>query len=508
MWKSQMEKWIEKLETGDLTGLRVVYSAFASDEAGLIKRAGAAVVGALEGLRRSQLLRLCERFRDFTSLEWTIDWAEVSLDSTKKELPEEAFRYVLILGSFHPNGYFREKCLNEMAEHDGMLFWMFFRVNDWVWHIRVRACELLEVYLRNVGAAELFDAIPAFERLQDCRRRTEHQMRKLWEQIEERMFSALEEVDISQIPNMEPAVRKSLYRVMIQAGCLTYLEMDAILDREKIPYLKRILLRGIFTQPDCTPVWAERYLTDSSAVVRRMAVEYRYEHLKTYWQGLEEMLLDSSRGVRRTASYIIERNSSLDIREYYLGHLGDDKPEYAIMGLGEFSRHGNVLELMKCLKRPEKKILKYTLLALGCQEDFSDEELLWHYLLDERNDISKAAYVSICKKNFYPGAERIYEAYMEAEKEHHKRYLLNLLLRESSWRRLPCLIRIYRRDMPENTGYKVLSGIRHRFMYVKISKSQCEDILLALKENGGELPEGMEEKILYDMKFVAPSLKI
>ena len=97
---------------------------------------------------------------------------------------------------------------------------------------------------------------------------------------------------------------------------------------------------------------------------------------------------------------------------------------------------------------------------------------------------------------------------MEAEKEHHKRYLLNLLLRESSWRRLPCLIRIYRRDMPENTGYKVLSGIRHRFMYVKISKSQCEDILLALKENGGELPEGMEEKILYDMKFVAPSLKI
>ena len=121
-----MEKWIEKLETGDLTGLRVVYSAFASDEAGLIKRAGAAVVGALEGLRRSQLLRLCERFRDFTSLEWTIDWAEVSLDSTKKELPEEAFRYVLILGSFHPNGYFREKCLNEMAEHDGMLFWMFF----------------------------------------------------------------------------------------------------------------------------------------------------------------------------------------------------------------------------------------------------------------------------------------------------------------------------------------------------------------------------------------------
>lgn len=498
----QIEDWIEKLNAGDITGLKTVYSAFAENDADMIRRAGEAVSGQLRGLRRSSLLKLCEQFRDFTSLEWTIDWAEVSLDMVKKELPEEAYRYVLILGSFHPNGYFREKCIYEMAEYDRMLFWLFFRVNDWVRDIRTAACGVLEVYLQSVCAEELFDSMPAFERLQDCRRRSEEQMDKLWKQIEARMSLAWKETDIIRIPLMEPAVRKALYEVLIRSGALTFQEMDVILQQEKQSCLKRILIKGIFAHPDCTVNRAECYLTDSSAVIRRRAVEFKYEHLKTCWPGLEKMLLDSSRGVREYAVYILERHCSFDIREYYLEHLGDDKPEYAILGLAEFSRKGNVTELMKCLERPEKKVLKCTLLGLGYQEDFTDEDFLWHYLLDNRNDISKAAYLSILKRNFYPGAVKLYDAYIKAGEEHQKRYLLNLLLRESSWNRLPYLVRMYHREMPEEESRKVLSGIRNRFMYGKIPQPLREEILLALEENGRELPDGMEKAILYDMKYV------
>ncbi len=498
----QIEDWIEKLNSGDITGLKAVYSAFAADDADLIRLAGEAVAGQLGGLQLSSLLKLCEQFRNFTSLEWTIDWAEVSLDMVKKELSEEAYRYILILGSFHPNGYFREKCMYEMAEYDRMLFWLFFRVNDWVRDVRIAACRVLEVYLQNVCAEELFYSMPGYERLQNCRRRSEEQMEKLRKQIEAKMSLAWKETDISRIPLMEPGVRKALYRVLIHSGTLTLQEMDDILQQEKQSGLRRILIEGIFVRPDCTVNWAEYYLRDSSAVIRRRAVEFKYEHLKTCWTGLEKMLLDSGRGVREYAVYILERHSSFDIREYYMEHLEDDKPEYAIMGLAEFSRNGNVPELMKCLERPERKVLKCVILALGYQEDFTEEDFLWQYLLDGRNEISKAAYLSILKRDIYPGAERIYDAYIKTEEGHQKRYLLKLLLRESSWKRLPYLVRIYHREMPEEERRKVLSGIRNRFMYGKMPQSLREDVLLALEENGRELPDGMEKAILHDMKYV------
>ncbi|MCM1063567.1 MAG: hypothetical protein NC420_03680 [Eubacterium sp.] len=498
----QIKDWIRKLESGDLTGLKAAYSAFSTEDAVLIRHAGEAVTVQLKGLTRQQLLKVCGQFRGFTSLEWTIDWAGVSLERIKKELPEESYRYVLLLGSFHPNGYFREKCLYEMAGYQGMLFWMFFRVNDWVRNVRDAACEILEEYLQNVSAEELVDSMPAFEHLRDCRRRTEIQMGRLCDRVEARMTSALKEIDANRILGKEPAVRKVLYSALMRGGIFTLQEADTILKREKISCLKRILVRGILGMPDCTLDRAEDYLTDSSAVVRRMAVEYKYERLKTCWPGLEKMLTDSSRGIREYAVYILERHGSMDIRAYYLRHLEDDRPEYAILGLGEHSSRGNVPALMKCLERPERKTVKCTILALGHQEDFTKEELFWRYLLDDRNDISKAAYLSIRRKDFYPGAERLYHACVNAQEEHQRRYLLNLLLRESSWSRLPWLVRLYRRDMPAEEDYRILSAIRSRFAYGRLSETLQADILLALEENGRELPEGMEAAIMFDMRFV------
>lgn len=500
--RKQVGEWAEKLTAGDLTALRVVYGAFSTDDAALIGLAGEAVEGVLRGMDRAQLLKLCGRFRDCTSMEWEVDWAEVSPESLKSVLREEAYRYVLILGSFHPNGYFREKCMQEMAGYRGMLFWLFFRANDWVREIREEACRILGAYLQKADARELFDGMPAFERLQNCRRRTEAQMGRLWEQVEDRMFLALGEIDICEIPCMEPCVRSALYRMVIRSGSLTLQEMDVLLQREKMSSLKRILTGGILGRPDCTLERAEGYLADTSAVIRRMAVEYKYERLRDSWPGLERMLLDSGRGVRGYAVYILERHGKLDIRGYYLEHLGDERPEYAILGLGEYSRQGNLSNLTECLGRPERKILKCTLLALGYQEDFRDEELLWTYLLDERNDISKAAYLSMRKRDFHPGAERLYDAYMKAGEDHRRRYLLELLFREGSWNRLPWLIRLYRRDLPEERNRKILDGISCRFMYGRLQQPLRQDIFRALEENGGQLPDGVEKGILYDMKFL------
>ena len=103
-----MEGEIEKLERGDLGRLRSVYGVFATQDDQLIKRAGEAVRQQLSPMTDLQLLGLCRRFGFYTSLEWSINWEEVSTERIQKVLSGEACRYVLILGSFHPNGYYRK----------------------------------------------------------------------------------------------------------------------------------------------------------------------------------------------------------------------------------------------------------------------------------------------------------------------------------------------------------------------------------------------------------------
>lgn len=498
-----MERELERLEGGDLAGLRFVYGSFATQNTELIRRAGETVRQQMSSMTELQILRLCQRFGAFTSLEWAIDWAAVSPGRIQSTLSGEAYRYVLILGSFHPNGYFREKCVYAMAGCQGMLFWLFLRMNDWVAQVRDAAGEVLEEYLEGCSAKELMESLPAFERLRAGRRREESQVQALEERIEKTLSRMLRDTDPREISIVEPTARRALYRIAVHGGLWNLEEMEACLGREKTCCLKSFLIREILSHPDCTLERAEHYLWDASSQVRRMAVEYRYERLKTGWQGLDRMLLDKSRCVREYAAYILEKQGGCHIREYYLEHLEDDRPENAILGLAECSRRGNVPALLKCLSRPERSILKCTLLALGSQEDFADGELFWGYLLDERIELSKAAFLSMRKKGIHPGAGRLYGAYMEAGHAHQKRYLLKLLLGESSWERLPFLLRLYRKDMPGQEGNQILLGICSRFMYATVSESLCGEILSALEGCGMELPAGVEDGIRYDLRFLS-----
>ena len=304
-----------------MAGLRFVYGAFATQDTNLIRRAGEAVRQQMLSMTDLQMLKLCQRFGTFTSLEWAIDWAAVSPGRIQSTLSEEAYRYVLVLGSFHPNGYFREKCVYVMAGYQGMLFWLFLRMNDWVAQVRDAAGEVLEEYLEGCSVKELMGSLPAFERLRAGQRRDESQMQALEERMEKKLSCTLRDTDPGEISAMEPAARRALYRIVVRGGLWNFEEMESCLGREKSCCLKRLLIREILFHPDCTLERAEHYLWDASSQVRRMAVEYRYERLKKGWPGLDRMLLDKSRGVREYAAYILERHGRCDIRGYYLEHL-------------------------------------------------------------------------------------------------------------------------------------------------------------------------------------------
>ena len=65
-WLEIIEKELEKLESGDKK---------------LMRQTGHAIQKQLESLTLRQMIELYERFRTFTSLEWSIDWSSLSLNS-------------------------------------------------------------------------------------------------------------------------------------------------------------------------------------------------------------------------------------------------------------------------------------------------------------------------------------------------------------------------------------------------------------------------------------------
>lgn len=239
-----MERELKRLEDGDLAGIRFVYGAFAMQDAELTRRAGEAVRRQLVSMTDLQMLKLCQRFGAFTSLEWTIDWETVSPDRMQRALSGESYRYVLVLGSFHPNGYFREKCVYVMAGCQGMLFWLFLRMNDWVAQVRDTAGEVLEGYLEECSAKELMESLPAFEHLRAGQRRAESRMQALEERMEEKLSCTLRETHPREKSAMEPAARRALYRIAVRGGLWNLEEMESCLRRLFCPCGKRGFIPG------------------------------------------------------------------------------------------------------------------------------------------------------------------------------------------------------------------------------------------------------------------------
>lgn len=144
---------LTKAEAGlrekDEKWLHIAYGAFASNDPELICRAGRAVRNLLKDYNMSKMIRLSETFRQYTSMEWYIDWNAIQPGNLKRWFEsEEDYRYAMILGSFHPNGYYREKCLHELVNCKNALPFILLRMNDWVEEIRqfaeAAACRVIQ----------------------------------------------------------------------------------------------------------------------------------------------------------------------------------------------------------------------------------------------------------------------------------------------------------------------------------------------------------------------------
>ena len=113
--RNKITEFGDRLLQGDVGCLSWLYEQLVYEDA-----KGCAIIADyikrfMSELDTVHLIRLDERFRDTSSMEWYTGWKDVDPEKLVKSVEDrEAALWILRLGTFHPNGYFREKCVRKL----------------------------------------------------------------------------------------------------------------------------------------------------------------------------------------------------------------------------------------------------------------------------------------------------------------------------------------------------------------------------------------------------------
>lgn len=501
-WSVQLDA-LKRLEEKDGSGLHIVYSLIVSGDGSLVGKSGQAIREFLEEFPMKKMIRLSENFRQYTSMEWDIDWKTFRVKDRKNWFATERdYISVLILGSFHPNGYYREQCTLEMAQYPDTLPYLILRMNDWVEQVRVRAARLVRGKAAGCDTKELFMAAPALEKVKGSGRRDVQDLSAVETVMWSRMEKELAVLPIETILNYEFDIRKSVYRRLFSRKIIELEQADRILCREKSSFCQSFIMTGILKYYDCSMEQIDAYLCHKNCCVRRKALEYKYAVLKDTWPEAARHLLDKNHGIRELAVYIARRHSDIDLQDFYHNHLSDEDPAPAILGLSETGTGKAAKWLLPFLGDYRQRVVRCSITAIGRLGGDAYSELFWNYLTDQRLSVAKAAYRSVTNNQIRYGAKRLYQAAAQCEEEHGKRYLTHLLFQEKLWQRLPCLLEWYRYESSPEWKDLLLSGMWGQDTYAKITKSQGKRIEEALEAVEDQLPEKMKAEIRFELKFV------
>lgn len=494
---------VEKLRDGDKSYIHIVYGGLGYGKSDLNSMIGDAIRVHLEGYSESQVIRLSELFRQYTSLEWLINWEKINLKDIKSDFQQETdYFYALVVGSFHPNGYFREKCILELSNYPKSLSYIVLRLNDWVEPVRRCAEELVYLKVQNCSLDEIFRAILSFHKVQRSLRRDGRELQNIYECLLKRIENEIVSFPMEQIFQYDYEIRKNIYKILFSKKIIELKKVDLLLTKEKQSYCKALIISGLFNYYQCTIQQVDDYLKNENGFVERKALEYKYSLLNGVWDGLEDMLLDRVYCIREYVTWILRKHSNLNILDFYKNRLVGNSMQIAIMGIGENGDKDQVSLLLPYLSHEDNKIVKVTLLTLGKLMGCDGYDMYWQYLMDERLEVSKSAYLSIQKNQILYGAKKLYDEYQVNKLYHVRRYLVLLIMQENSWERLPYLLGFYGNAQLAELQDKIQMKIRCRNMYGKISLEQAKLIENEMDEKKDVIPKNILEDIRFELKYV------
>lgn len=403
----------------------------------------------------------------------------------------EDYPYILAVGTFHYNGYFREECVKEIAEYPQFLPFAFNLLNDWVTQVRRTAEKSVG---KMMSAADIFTVAVTYKEfdlmekrgrydktyLADIRRKAaaritvgldvptaENLCKKLQERERYRVFSALLRDKLPSIETAKYIISNENKNIesILTLYCISRYELS-----------KKQLI-------DFTRNWHPK--------VRAAAVDKLYE-LFGLWEGADDLLLDKAKAVRLRMQFYFEKRSALDVKKFYR----DNFPlPSAIMGFGECGKYEDERYVRSFADSPDDKIAAAAVYALANLTGDGNDDLYYELLFDSRKHTAKAAYRAFLRVgNAFP--ERVYcDIKANSGNELLVRRLVQILCRcsGSPWYAMPYLIRLYN-EKEEYIQIPVRRAVEERSRFITISGTQAADIRSAVNES--ELPQELADDIM------------
>lgn len=492
----------EELRHGKQSYLSVLYQALATDNVEILNYASSGIADYIQGLNSNQIIRLDECFREYSSMEWTISWEKIDLKIWEKRIKnKEEYLWILRLGTFHPNGYFREKCIYRLAEDKESVKFLFLRLNDWVGSIRKMAESVVASWIPRLNVEELIACLPYLEKVKQGMRRDWKLLQGFEETIAEYIQNQLSNVNLKYVGRYDLKERRYLYRILLEGAILTKEELKDVLKHEKNGQCQLMIMTLLLENYNLTIEELDFFLSYKSKVVQRKALEKKYDIIGNYWEGLEEMLLSTSTSVREHVRYILQKHTSIDALAYYKERLETLQRKVCILGIGECGSAIDADCLLKYLEDSEVGIVKSTLHAISNLLGTNADNIFWKYLQDERPVVQRAAYRGIVTNNIVYGAKTVYDLFIQTKSSLLKEKLAYQFLREHSWDVLPYALQLYCYE--DATIREIIRcSVKGRSLYTKISKEEAGWIREILYDDKYCIPEHLQKSIEFDLKFV------
>lgn len=164
--RNNIIKFGDRLIQGDVGCLAWLYEQLVYEDA-----KGCAVVANyikkfMSELDDVHLIRLDGRFRETSSIEWFTRWKEVDPVNIEKYVTDRnAFLWILRLGTFHPNGYYREKCVRKLIGDKYSVPFLLLRLNDWAKNVRDIAGGVADT-VRMLSVEEIIESLPYLDKVE------------------------------------------------------------------------------------------------------------------------------------------------------------------------------------------------------------------------------------------------------------------------------------------------------------------------------------------------------
>lgn len=436
------------------------------------------IAQALSGFDIKKMIQVDNVFREDSDYYFysQINWDKMyTAREDYSYLTDREYFYFIVLGSFHANGYFRQKCLKSMKNVRDTLPYLILRMNDWVEAVRQEA--YLSALARVGGAypEELFNSLPAVIKVRNSMRRNSRHLQDVDEAITKRLEEYIPEMNPDEIISYPLPVRNGLYRFICSHEVLDRAEMETVMQNEKTIFAKRILIRAIIGRFGLQEADYNRYINDKNSAVRRHAAEAWYSIKKDTWSGAERLLMDECRAVRELARFIIEKHTKISPVDFYLSELEKGESYIAVLGIGESGEKEHAQALYPCLQSRQPRVVKAALLSLSNLLKEDGEELYAKYLQADEPALVKIAFMGSSKWGVHHGADFLKQLFLQCDNPNVKQYALLLLVKEPGWKKVPCLLDLCEIKEEPYRGI-IWGGMWVKSMYCSASNELADEI--------------------------------